>query len=426
MKPRTSNNLKILLSTLIFLSGCGAVSEGQRTSPSLRSVFDHRVSAEEPAVLKSDASLTEILAYGAAVNEGLKGAFLQWRAAADRIPQAAGFPDPRFGYAYFLQEVETRVGPQRHKISLSQGIPGMGKLGAKEELARRRAAIKEAEYEKARTDLYRHIRLVYANYYFKTRHKAITLKNLERLQALEPVVTTAYKTGVTPYAALLRVQMRISKETEILRTVEDSLVKAAFEMNALLNRPGSSALPTPELPPIPDMPTLEDEAALRALLRQSNPNLVILKRKMAAAGAMENLAGKLDNPDFMLGADWVVTDESEMNVDDNGKDPLMFMVSFNIPLYRDKYNAAVKAARSSLRAVTHKHRENENLLTAGLQSLLTDAAAAGRRIRLHDEDLLPKARQAFEVARTAFKTGKAEYLQMLDALQLMFDLELAR
>ena len=61
------------------------------------------------------------------------------RAAFDRFDEARrrgdllvarenGWPDPRFNFAYYIREVETRVGPQQMGFGISQVVPWFGKL----------------------------------------------------------------------------------------------------------------------------------------------------------------------------------------------------------------------------------------------------------------------------------------------------------
>ena len=66
---------------------------------------------------------SDYLAYAALNNAGLKAAFEQWKAAVEQVPQAESLPDPKFTYGYFINEVETRVGPQRQKFGIMQVFP---------------------------------------------------------------------------------------------------------------------------------------------------------------------------------------------------------------------------------------------------------------------------------------------------------------
>jgi cobalt-zinc-cadmium efflux system outer membrane protein len=73
-------------------------------------------------------SLGELRLHAARHNPGLRAAFERWKADLERIPQARSLPDPRFTYGYFIERVETRVGPQRHRFSLQQMLPASRRL----------------------------------------------------------------------------------------------------------------------------------------------------------------------------------------------------------------------------------------------------------------------------------------------------------
>ncbi|MEE9371057.1 MAG: hypothetical protein V3W45_06260, partial [Sedimentisphaerales bacterium] len=69
--------------------------------------------SQQPGDANSLVNLQDYLRYAALHNAGLKAAFERWKAAIEQIPQAESLPDPKFTYGYFINEVETRVGPQK-------------------------------------------------------------------------------------------------------------------------------------------------------------------------------------------------------------------------------------------------------------------------------------------------------------------------
>ncbi|UCE48268.1 MAG: TolC family protein, partial [Phycisphaerales bacterium] len=88
-------------------------------------------SAQEAGEPDNLQTLSEYLRYAALNNAGLKAAFEQWKAAIEEVPQARSLPDPRFTYGHFIEEVETRVGPQRNRFGISQTFPWFGKIEAR-------------------------------------------------------------------------------------------------------------------------------------------------------------------------------------------------------------------------------------------------------------------------------------------------------
>jgi cobalt-zinc-cadmium efflux system outer membrane protein len=101
--------------------------------------------------LSTDANapqtLSEYLRYGALHNAGLKAAFEEWKAALEQIPQAKALLDPRFTYGFFIEAVETRVGPQRQRFSLLQTFPWFGKIAARTDVAAAAAKAAQQRYE---------------------------------------------------------------------------------------------------------------------------------------------------------------------------------------------------------------------------------------------------------------------------------------
>lgn len=64
-------------------------------------------------------------------NPGLKAKYAAFEAAIQQIPQVSSLEDPTFTVAAFGQMVETRVGQQMARLSLSQMFPWFGTLAAK-------------------------------------------------------------------------------------------------------------------------------------------------------------------------------------------------------------------------------------------------------------------------------------------------------
>ena len=70
---------------------------------------------------------------------GLRAAFHRWRAAVEKVPQATELPDPVFTYAHYVEDIETRTGPQRQRFSLQQTLPWFGTLSTRGEVAAKQA-----------------------------------------------------------------------------------------------------------------------------------------------------------------------------------------------------------------------------------------------------------------------------------------------
>ena len=70
-----------------------------------------------------DIAPTVLLLLGLPAAEDMDGKPLL--GAIDRPLLPRQIPEPTISYAYFIQSVETRVGPQRHRFSISQSIASL-------------------------------------------------------------------------------------------------------------------------------------------------------------------------------------------------------------------------------------------------------------------------------------------------------------
>src|SRR6056297_447338 len=80
-------------------------------------------------------SLEDYFQVAAENNPQLQASYNEYQAALQRIPQVNALPDPEFSFGYFISPVETRLGPQQAKFSLSQMFPWFGTLEARGDAA---------------------------------------------------------------------------------------------------------------------------------------------------------------------------------------------------------------------------------------------------------------------------------------------------
>jgi len=160
--------------TLAILTGCSSRSpftdtfdaERPRHPQSMRADASTRSASRSaefapPPVLDADSRLEDYLRYAALENPGLEGMFQEWKAAVERLPQVSALPDPQFTYGYYVGEVETRVGPMQHSLSLSQTFPWFGKLQDRENAAARYANAAYERFEAARLALFLQVERAY-------------------------------------------------------------------------------------------------------------------------------------------------------------------------------------------------------------------------------------------------------------------------
>jgi outer membrane protein TolC len=374
--------------------------------------------------LDQTSTLADYLTYAALNNPGLEAAFNRWKAALERVTQVTSLPDPRFNYAYYIEEVETRVGPQRQKFGVSQTFPWFGKLKLKGNAALEAANAENAKYEKTKLHLFYRVQSAYYEYYYIGRAVAITRGHIKLLTHLESVARTRFKTGQASHAAVIQAQVELGKLDDRLRTLESLREPIVAKLNAALNRPSAASLPWPQTIPY-DNPAFTDKEAFE-WLAERNPDLKRLGFLVRKEQFAIKLAKKTYYPDITIGLDYVDTDEALMpDTPESGKDPVIAKASVNLPIWYPKYRAADKEARLRRAAVREQRVNTENQLGADLKLVLYHFRDAERKIDLYRDTLIPKANQSLKVAQQGFEGGKVSFISLIDAERLLLEFQLA-
>jgi len=377
--------------------------------------------------LDQSATLEQLLQYAALNNAGLKAAFEQWKAALEQVVQATTLPDPQFNYKYFIENIETRVGPQRHMFGLSQTFPWFGKLADRGGIAMETANAAKARYDARKLRLFYNVKQQYYEYYYLSRAVAVVHENRELVKYLEQVARTRFKAATTSHPDVIRAQVELGKLDDQLRTLKDMRRPVAAQLNAALSRPGDALLPEPKAVDSPSLTV--DDAQLVDWLGQNNPELKALQSAIAGSRRSVSLAHKDRYPNVTLGIDYVeVGPAIKSGLSDSGQDAVSFGVSVNLPIWQEKYNASHRQALHRFGAATQQRVDREHLLEAKLRTVLFHLRDAHRKIDLYRDTLLPKARQAIKATETAFRAGSATFSDFVDAQRvlLQFELELER
>lgn len=415
---------------LMVFSGCTAIggSDSVKHYETLKEISYARAAGlDEDASrveLTDTPTLSEYLAYAAINNPELKAAFNQWKAALEKIPQVRSLPDPRFTYAYYIENVETRVGPQRHKLDLSQTFPWFGKLDLLGDVALEEAHIKKQAYETLKFKLFYTVKAAYYEYYYLSRSLSITEENLKLLSYFENVARIKYESGKAAYADVIKAQVELGKLEERLLSLREMQQPVTARLNAVLNRPTDATLPQPTA--IPELDINLGDTEIARQIQETNPELKELDLQIEKVTKSGDLAKKQFYPDVTVGLSYIETGPSSMpGIVESGKDPVMAMLSINLPLWRTKYHAAVIETDMLRRSALRKRENRENMLRAELTTALYNFRDAGRKIELFRDMLIPKALQVLNVTQTAFESGTKDFLSLIDTQRTLLEFELA-
>lgn len=374
--------------------------------------------------LTENSTLSDYLAYAALHNPELEAAFYRWKASIEKIPQVRSLPDPRLTYAYYIENVETRVGPQRHSINVSQTFPWFGTRGLRGDIASDEANALWEKFEAVKRRVFFNVKRSYYEYYYLSRAIAITDENINLLTGIETVVQNRYASGRASYSDVIRLQVETGKLEERLFSVKDLKNPVTAELNTALNRAAAEPLPAPSS--LPDIQELPSEEKLTQLLSENNPELKELEFQAEKDIKAIDLAKKKLYPDITMGLNYIETGSTSMpGISDSGRDAVLGMISINLPLWRERYHAAVRESEIRYKSKVKDKNARENTLAAVLKRALYNYRDSERKIELYTKTLIPKAREALTVSLLEYETGKTGFLDIIDAQRTLLELELS-
>lgn len=325
--------------------------------------------------------------------------------AAEAEGAAARWPAPTVRYSWSPAPIETRLGPQRHRLQVRQSLPWLGRRTAE---ARTLAAV--------------------------SQHRA---RESERREA---VVTEAV---VTRFVALWALQ----RELEIIQGLVESRARALEVARSTLEGLGTSApaLARRELAlallraQAVELEGRRQAAALalrraagwgpgeaqvegwparleRSVEASADPEVAVAQASVRTAQAGARAAAQRLRPDFGIGVGW-----QEVG---GGPDAFSVQASLQIPLDFVAHSARMRAASARTRSA-EAEVEAAQLSSVDRAARWRVQARAARATLAHfDDRVVPTARRVLALARAAWSAGTGGYEQVVEAEDELLNIEL--
>lgn len=342
-------------------------------------------------------------------NPGLLSQYKEFEAALQKVPQVSTLPDPSFSFGYFVSPVETRVGPQQARFSLTQMFPWFGTLKAQGDAATLMAEAKYQSFLDAKNKLYYEVSAAYFPLYELKEWIKIEENNIAILESYKTISNSKFKNGNGTLVDVLRVDIMLkdAKTNLAILNKKESPLKAAF--NKLLNRNEMQTVVIADS--IVVEPVLSDYN--KDALTLDHPLLNSIDLKTKASEASERAAIKQGFPKLGLGLDYVMVGErTDMTLSDNGKDVLMPMLTVTLPIFRGKYKAAVKEAQLMQESYTFQRKEIANSLNSNYEMALFDIRQQTDLVSLFDEQI-EESKQALNLLYTAYGNSGKDFEEVL-------------
>jgi outer membrane protein TolC len=422
--------------------------------------------------LSSDSlGIHQYLKVAAENNPGVKASFTQYLAALQKVPQFGALPDPQASMNFFLQPMEQVSGNQVGSVSIMQMFPWFGTLKSSRSEASLMAKAKYQQFEADKADLFyrvksswyllnkynQEIKLVEENLTFLQSFEKLSLvkfqspgissgrsqsggmsqssgsgstksgtansgmggmnNNTQSPQSTQPSNSmpsgggSAMGSKQTGLSDVLRIRMEILDQQNRLSLLKDQLKTEQANFNSLLNRKTgteiqlSNTIKREELP----VPVL----AVADSMMKNNPMLSMNEAESQSYAAMAEKSRKMGLPMIGLGVNYMFIQKQAGNTSMmNGKDMIMPMINFTIPIYRKKYKAMQKEAELLQESAQQKSEDLKNSLQVQYHQIMQNLNDADRRIKLN-KDQADLAKKTTSLLLTGYTSGTVDFEELI-------------
>ncbi len=359
------------------------------------------------ALQGSAQTLEDYFQIAAESNPGLQAKYKAFEAAMERIPQVNSLPDPTFSFGYFISPVETRVGPQRARFSLTQMFPWFGTLKASGDVAAMNAEAQHQVFLDAKNKLYYQVAAAYYPLYELEKWIELERENTEILESYKSIATSKFENDEGTLVDVLRVDLMLKDAQTNLEIIQKKKQPLITSFNNLLNRNESDEVV------VADTLMVSELTINRDSLLANNPVLDELDIRLEASKKQEILAEKQGLPKLGVGLDYViVSDRTDMAVPDNGQNALMPMVTVGLPIFRGKYRSAKKEAQLMQESYSLQKEDRINQLVSGFEMADFEREKQLDLLSLYDKQMA-ETQQVLNLLLSAYGNSGKEFEEVL-------------
>ena len=323
---------------------------------------------------------------------------------------------PQVAMEFYQSPVSSFPNPFKNQMeydySIQQMIPFPGKLGAMAQSEQKRTDMLAADKQTEEQEITRNVKELYFDLYLKYRQLELNGQTQTLVRELVKIARTQYENGAGKQSDILRAQ------TELSTFVNDSIVlfqqiKSMEGMiNALCNRPV-----TTDIGFVPEMSPAMKSYDLNALLfiaEKKRPELKSMVKGIEMQQAELIATQKEYLPDFMVRGMY-----KQMM---QGSDDWSLMIGATVPIApwsRGKISSSARRADENIR-IAQSERENMiNIISSEVNDALLKVESAKERLKLSRESVIPQAEQTLESALAAYRTGKQEFLTLIEIQRML-------
>ncbi len=379
---------------------------------------------QAPLDVPADTLLTlgELIEEVSSLNPSLRDSRLENQALLTRHRQVTSWPNPKVMVSFQPIPILTARGFQRSQWRIEQMIPNRGALRLQEKIADHSAEIAGFEAEILEEDLMLQVKEAYYDLYRIQQQEVLIDAFRQRLESFQDIASAQYEVGIGMQQAILKTQLQSNMLTGMKLKLSSERRTAARTLARLQNSYSLDALDshiTVDAPPFPDF---QNPEVLVSAYRDS-PEVAAFEAASQRADAQVALSQKLFRPDIGFFASYFDISRSSEVPTGTGRDAFSVGFVVSIPIDRDRLRARVEEAEIRKDQVKVRQESLETIFQTRLFDFTHSLDEERQQLDLYKTVLIPQANIALSATLSAYTTGRTDYMDLLDAEQMLFTLE---
>lgn len=381
-------------------------------------------SGTSDSIVSSYPQLEEYLRIAVDENPELRSLNYLYRAEMERSREVGVLPDPELNINYDFNPMMSESQLGRFSVSAMQMFPWFGSLSTMRKAQRSAAEADRAQIDVRELEILRDLQITWFDIAEVQEQIRITKQNIELVRELIPLVEIRYETGGAGQADILRIQMEEQRLQNRIRNLTDQLNPLKAEFNEFLNRDPDAQVETADS--LQSQTIQFSDEQIRELVTTQNPAFEALSARESSLAQQERAAQLDGRPSFGLGLEVMGRDFGPMSMFPDATESFIGMATIRLPIFRSRTQSQRQQITERLNALEFDRHQTENRLTAEVERVLEEIRKSERNIRLLEEELVPRAQQAFTILSEAYSVGTAQFDELLQIQRELLELEIER
>jgi outer membrane protein TolC len=345
-------------------------------------------------------------------NPRLEAARQMAAAAAARVDPARTLQDPQVQFGLMNRNLpgfglQDPLG--MNQVQVMQMLPIAGQLGLAGRVAAAQAGAAASRAAELTWELRARGAMAFYELYQVDRSIEVAVATQALLRDIGTTARTMYSVGEGRQADVLRAQIEVDRMTEEIARMRAMRGAAAARLNALLDQPSNTPVPSPILPAFPADLAVADSLERMAL--DGRPMLAAGALEVEAARAAQQRARREIWPDLQLG---VIYGQRPMAM--GTERMISLMAGFSVPIWAGRRQFKMRDEASAMRLAAEAELAAMRADTRGRLGELLASIRRSRDLRaLYQGTIMPQALATVSSTLSAYRVGDVDLPMLLDA-----------